>query len=283
VVGWYERHLDETGVLGPMPWWNFVDWTYERGVPPGADKGNSTAISLQLAYVLRLASELERGFGNPAEAQRYSALSERINMAARSRSWDATRGLFADTPEKREFSQQTNALAILSGAVAPDERAAVMQRLLTDSGLTPASYYFRFYVDEALRQSGMADRYLARLEPWREMIRLGLTTTLEEPEPSRSDSHAWSAHPNYHLLATVLGIRPAEAGFRTVAIAPALGPLKRASGKMPHPNGTIAVQLQRLGATGLRGSVELPPNTSGTFVWNGVSTPLKPGHNDLRR
>jgi hypothetical protein len=281
VLGWYERELDQSGQLGPMPWWNFVDWTFERGVPPGAEDGHSTAISLQLAYVLKMAADIERSVGNPGEAERDLAMAERINAAARAQSWDAQRDLFADTPEKRQFSQQTNALAILSGAAMNSE--GVSERMLADKSITQASYYFRFYVDEALREAGLADRYLAQLEPWREMLRLGLTTTLEEPEPSRSDSHAWSAHPNYHLLATVLGIRPAEPGFRTVTIAPALGELKRASGKVPTPRGEIAVQFQRRGMEGLTARIDLPPNTRGTFVWNGHTTPLKAGRNEIHR
>jgi alpha-L-rhamnosidase len=115
------------------------------------------------------------------------------------------------------------------------------------------------------------------------MIALGLTTTLETPEPSRSDSHAWSAHPNFHLLTTVLGIRPASAGFRTVLVAPALGPLKRASGQMAHPLGTIAVDLRRSGRSGLSGRVDLPPGISGTFLWNGTATPLLAGRNVIDR
>ncbi|MEO5772814.1 MAG: alpha-L-rhamnosidase C-terminal domain-containing protein [Sphingomicrobium sp.] len=281
VIGWYERELDQTGQLGPMPWWNFVDWTFERGVPPGAENGHSTTISLQLAYVLKMAADLEQAQGNAVEARRDLALAERINAAVRAQSWDARRGLFADTPEKQKFSQQTNALAILSGAAL--DRRAVAERMLADKSITQASYYFRFYVDEALREAGFADLYLAQLEPWREMLRLGLTTTLEEPEPSRSDSHAWSAHPNYHLLATVLGIRPAEPGFRTVAIAPALGELKRASGKMPTPRGEIEVEFQRRGPTGLTGAIILPTGTNGTFIWKGQASPLKPGRNQLRR
>ena len=281
VIGWYERHLDGTGQLGPMPWWNFVDWTFERGVPPGANDGHSTAISLQLAYVLLLAADLERSIGSASKAKHDLALSERINGAVRSQSWDRARGLFADTPEKRQFSQQTNALAILSGA-ASDPRA-VAERMLADKSLRQASYYFRFYVDEALEQSGLADRYLHQLQPWREMLGLGLSTTLEEPEPSRSDSHAWSAHPNYHLLATVLGIRPAEPGFRSVIIAPALGELKRACGHMPTPAGNLAVQFQRRGAAGITGRIDLPPNTRGTFIWNGQASALHAGQNNLRR
>jgi hypothetical protein len=214
-----------------MPWWNFLDWNdaFQRGVAPGAENGNSVALSLQLAYALRLAADIETAVGQPAESARYLALAERINAAARERGWDASRGLFADTPDKTSFSQQTNTLAILSGAVPAAERRSVMQRTLSDKGLVQASYYYQFYVHEALRQSGMAEQYLEQLGPWRTMISLGLTTTAETPEPTRSDSHAWSAHPNYHLLATLLGIRPAEPGFRSVAIAPALGSLKRAS------------------------------------------------------
>jgi len=281
VLGWYERQLDKTDQLGPMPWWNFVDWTFNRGVPPGAEDGHSTTISLQLAYVLGLAADLEKGLGNAAEGERDLVLAQRINEAVRAQSWDAARGLFADTPEKRAFSQQTNALAILSGAAV--DRRALAVAMLADKSITQASYYFRFYVDEALYQSGLADRYLAELDPWREMLRLGLTTTLEQPEPSRSDSHAWSAHPNYHLLATVLGIRPAEPGFRLVTISPALGELKRASGEMPIPAGQLAVRFRRRGMDGVTGRIDLPGDVRGTFIWNGRASTLKPGLNIVRR
>lgn len=281
VIAWYERQLDETGQLGPMRWWNFVDWTFPRGVPPGAEDGHSTTISLQLAYVLRLAADLETSLGSTIEAQHDRTLADRINLAVRAQSWDGKRGLFADTPEKRQFSQQTNALAILSGAAT--QPRAVAERMLADRGITQASYYFRFYVDEALHEAGLADRYLSELEPWRDMLRLGLTTTLEEPEPSRSDSHAWSAHPNYHLLATVLGIRPAEPGFRSVAITPALGDLKRASGHMPTPVGDIVVNFQRTAGKGLNARITLPANMHGTFAWDGQVSALNPGFNEVRR
>ena len=121
------------------------------------------------------------------------------------------------------------------------EQRALMERVLADTSLVQATYYFGFYVLEALRKAGLADRYVEQLAPWRQMLALGLTTTPENPEPTRSDSHAWSAHPNYGLLATVLGVRPAAPGFRSVRIAPTLGPLKRAEGRIPHPLGDIEI------------------------------------------
>ena len=81
--------------------------------------------------------------------------------------------------------------------------------MLDDPSLTQATYYFQFYLFRAHEEGGPGRRYLERLGPWRQMLDLGLTTWAETPEPTRSDSHAWSAHPNYDLLTTVAGVEPA--------------------------------------------------------------------------
>src|SRR5690606_22373207 len=43
VISWFENHVDENGLMGPIPWWPFVDWAedWERGVPPGGLRGGS--------------------------------------------------------------------------------------------------------------------------------------------------------------------------------------------------------------------------------------------------
>ena len=66
----------------------------------------------------------------------------------------------------------------------------------------------------------MGDFYLRTLDPWRHMLEQGLTTTPEYPDPSRSDTHAWSAHPAYDLVTMIAGIRPGAPGFATVRIEP---------------------------------------------------------------
>ena len=112
----------------------------------------------------------------------------------------------------------------------------------------------------------------------------GLTTFSEMLDmpgaPTRSDCHAWSASPNYELFHTVLGIDSAAPHFSRVLVRPFLGPLKRASGSVPHPKGAIEVTLERDGA-GLRAEVTLPPNIPGAFVWKGEPRPLRPGRNTL--
>jgi hypothetical protein len=215
-------------------------------------------------------------------AASYRRRAEALLAATRSRAWDGARRLFRDAPGTSAYSQQTNVLAVLAGAVPPPEQRSLMQRVLADTTLTRATYYFSFYLFEALRLAGLGDLYIQQLAPWREMLALGLTSTPENPEPTRSDSHAWAAHPNYGLLATVLGVRPASAGFRTAEIAPALGPLRYAEGRVPHPHGDIDVRLARRGERGLQATITMPQGLSGEFVWSGRRLPLHGGRQELR-
>lgn len=283
VLDWYAAHVDGTGLLGPMPYWNYVDWApqWQGGVPPGASDGHSATITLLYAYALERAAELEADVGTPAMAAEYRRRARALIAATRAQAWDGARGLFRDAVESRSFSQQTNVLAVLADAVPAREQGALMARVLADSTLTRSTYYFSFYLLEALRQAGLADRYIDELAPWREMLRLGLTSTPENPEPTRSDSHAWAAHPSYGLLATVLGVRPAGPGFRTVRIAPALGPLRWAEGRVPHPAGDIDVRFTRRGARGLEAVITLPPGLTGDLVWGARRVPLHPGRQQL--
>ncbi len=100
-----------------------------------------------------------------------------------------------------------------------------------------------------MQQVGLAYRHVPSLAPWRAMVDLGLTTFAEKEEPTRSDSHAWSASPNYFFMSPECGMRPGSPGFETVRIEPALGPLEWASGAVPHPLGEISVSLRRVGVT----------------------------------
>ena len=284
ILDWFGRHVDATGMLGPMPYWNYVDWTnpWDRGVPPGADDGHSTTISLLYVYALQRAAELEEGVGMRGAGVVYRARAEAVRAAVRAHAWDSVRGLFRDAPDTSAYSQQTNVFAVLADAVPITAQRGLMERVLADTTLTRASYYFSFYVLEALRKAGLGDRYIERLAPWQAMLQLGLTSAPENPEPTRSDTHAWSAHPNYGLLATVLGVRPSSPGFRTVRIAPALGPLRRAEGRVPHPSGDIDIQLVREGQRGLRAEITLPRGLSGVLEWKGQRRPLREGRQIIR-
>ena len=139
-----------------------------------------------------------------------------------------------------------------------------------------ATFYFRFYLARALEAAGRGDAYLSLLQPWRDLLDLGLTTWPEHPDPSRSDCHAWSAHPALDLLRLVAGIRPEAPGFSRVRIAPAPGALTTFSAVHPHPRGEIRVTYERTG-TGLAASIELPQGIDGVLVWGQREYPLHAG------
>jgi hypothetical protein len=127
---------------------------------------------------------------------------------------------------------------------------------------------------------GVVEHFFERMQGWFELKTQGLKTTIEMPEPTRSDCHAWGAHPLFHYFATLLGIRPAEPGFKTVHIAPQLVSLTSARGTMVHPAGEIEVDLQRESST-LRGHITLPQGVSGTFAFGGVTQPLTAGRQEI--
>lgn len=284
VLNWHQNYIGANGMLGPTPWWNFVDWSWPwdnrkgvGGVPPGADRGRSSILTLQYVYALNYAAELNEYFGRRYYANRYRKLARSLKKVVRKLCWDDNRGLLADTTDKNIFSQHANTLAVLVDLIPPKQQKKIMEKVISEKDLTQCTFYFRFYIVRAIEKVGLAEQYIEMLRPWRDMLKIGLTTFAENPEPTRSDCHAWSASPNYDLLATVCGIKPSKPGFKSVSIEPHLGPLTWVEGKMPHPLGEIKVRLERSGKTGIKGRIILPQGLTGKFTWNGKSARLKPG------
>ncbi|MEZ0607629.1 alpha-L-rhamnosidase C-terminal domain-containing protein [Fibrella sp. WM1] len=292
VMTWHENRLDrQTSLNGPLMWWNFVDWSWpwnesERlgGVPDGAKFGGSSVLTLQQAYTYLRAADLFAHYGRNERAEHYRELARRLNKAVMDRCWVPAKGLIADTPAKTKFSQHANIFAVLTNAIPASQQRDVLKKVLASApadSLRPATYYFKFYLFQALKKNGLGDEFIPQLQPWHTMIANGLTTFAENPEPTRSDCHAWSASPVYEFLSTVCGINPAEPGFRSVKIEPYLGTLPSAEGTLPHPSGDISVRFEKTPTGTLRGNVTLPPGLRGTLRWQGRSLNLVPGKQEV--
>ena len=286
VLGWFDRRIDpETGMLGGVEYWNFVDWAVEwawsseksiGGVPAGGMMdGNSSILTMQFAYAAQRAAELFNYYGQPAKAELYSGIARKLSKAVYENCWDGSRGYLSDTPAKKEFSMHAQIFGVLTNTIPENEQKAFLLRFMNDKTLIQPTMYFRFYLTQALKKNGLADHYLGTLGLWHEMIENGLTTFAENPDPARSDCHAWSASPNYDFLATVAGIRPGTAGFKTVEIEPAPGNLNFIKGQMPHPAGMIIFDLKRSGSEGIKGEITLPEGLTGIFRWKGKTVELK--------
>ena len=279
VLGWFQRRMRSDGLMGGLEWLNFTDWTdgFMVGSPPGVDLGGSALISLNFAYALDRASELFGHFGEAYKAGLYHRLSSEIKRSVFELCYDQERGLLADTPDKTNFSQHTNIFGILTDCLPFSVQGGVMKQVLEDSSLVQTTIYYRFYLFEAMFKTGMGDLYLSHLGPWEEMIRKGLTTWEEGDYDERSDCHAWGSSPNYHLLSIVCGIRPMSPGFREVSVTPNLGRLKHVEASMPHPGGSIKTTFHHKPGKRLEAIIDLPPETTGHFTWQGHHISLKPG------
>ena len=293
VLEWFLAKQRADGLLGKIPWWPFVDWgaDFEGGESPQEADGGSSVMTLQFIEALRYAAELERKFGDANIAKVYENASARAESAVWKLCWNEKYGLLSDSPAQKHFSQHANILGVWLDVIPERLHKDVLTKILSksDAGfsaskevppMTTATYYFRFYLARAIEHVGMGDEYLKLLGPWRQMVALGLTTWAESPEPTRSDSHAWSAHPNFDLLRIVAGIKPASAGFTTIAIEPHLGALNELNAKMPIPQGIVETEYRRT-ENGVRADINLPEGTTGELKWRGKEYALKAGEQSV--
>ncbi|MGB7435867.1 MAG: alpha-L-rhamnosidase C-terminal domain-containing protein [Candidatus Acidiferrum sp.] len=289
VLDWYLRRQRADGLLGRIEWWPFVDWgkDFDFGVPKQEPDGGSAVITLQFIEALRYAAELEAEYGDAHVAETYRAAADRAAAGIYKTCWNAQYGLLADTPAQNHFSQHANILGVWLDVIPAERQKETLEKILstTDAGftasgpvppMTAATYYFRFYLARAVVHAGMGDDYLRLLGPWRQMVSLGLSTWAESPEPTRSDSHAWSAHPNYDLLTVVAGVQPASEGFATVRIEPHLGALHHVEARVPTPQGMIEVKYT-VTEQGLTADLALPGTISGKLAWGGKEVALHAG------
>jgi len=287
VLDWFASYQHPDGLLSKVPWWSFIDWIETNQEFPSYDKnGESCLTTFQYVGALEDAIDLETALGNPVYVEMDRKRLAAAKKGLQAECWDARVGLYADSPAKEIFSQHSNMLAVLHDVAPKDIQQPLLQKVFAKDmgepatpGLPPlihASFYFRYYLGRALDHAGMADDYLKTLGDWHGFLKMGFTTWPEQPGDTRSDSHAWTAHPTYDLLTLVAGIEPASPGFKTVKIEPHLGDLTSLEASYPHPQGLIRVKYS-VGAGVTHAEIELPEGLTGELVWKGKAMPLKNG------
>lgn len=287
VLNYFRGFQQADGSLKDVPYWSFTDWVTSKdwvaGQAPIGKNGNAALLDLQLLWAYQLAADMENKIGMKEYGTAYTQYAEQLKNTIRSKYWDIGKKMFSDRAERDLFSQHANALAILTGLVTKNEADYIGKQLIADTTLAPASIYFKFYLHQALVKAGFGNDYLNWLDKWRENIKMGLTTWAEvsEVSTSRSDCHAWGASPNIEFFRTILGIDSDAPNFSKVKIEPHLGTFKTIAGEMPHPNGKLNVKYDESNGH-INAEINLPPKTTGRFVWKGKNYPLKEGKNVIK-
>ena len=280
-LAYFAEHYDpESGMLLDVTYKPFVDWyiggTY--GVGPGGNDEESVAYVLQYGHALKSAALLNAALGT--ENYHHHLQFQQLVERSRELFYDGERKLVAGKPDRSFYDQHATILGLLLRVVPEGDRHEALRRVTIDTTLSPATYYFRYYLFEAMRLQDDASLFRTALQPWYDMVGEGATTQVERFEspakPTRSDAHPWGSAPTHHVYTLLVGIT--DRGYRdTVEVAPRFGHLRRMRGYYPLVGGgAITFSLERVGENGLRATLE----SSGkplSLRWRGQRVTLSRG------
>jgi len=193
--------------------------------------------------------------------------------------WDEARGSYVDHivdgVKKPEMSQLAGALAIVSGLAPAERRQRIIdwitdpERVVVrtwmfqaddavgmpdpsaprrftwdvDQQVVLAEPFMSYTVHDAVAEAGMADNLTALYRRWNEFFADGYDTIGEDWQHG-THVHGWSCTPTKDMVFYTLGVTPAEPGYAAARIAPRLGGLEWAEGKIPTPYGLIWVRAE---------------------------------------
>jgi alpha-L-rhamnosidase len=271
-LDYFRAHTDPKSglVLYDDRFWLFLDWT------DVFKDGASTVYNLWLLIALDKLALLYRLARKPREAAPLEAWARKLRLSL-ARLLDKD-GLMRDGIDRKGkivsgTSIHAQTLAIIAGFKGLNEPLALERSLLpvlrseVDLKVTPSAYWIT-YVFTVLLERGHGQLILDFIRKnWAPMADHG--TTWEGFSPIKGDiscSHAWSAHPLYHFMQIVGGIRQTGAAWSRITFHPVFhGDHARTVVPTPHGSirsewkkkrGQIEVKLQL--PHGITARVELP-------------------------
>jgi hypothetical protein len=250
--------------------YNEGDWWVSRGT-----------VYMQLFWAIGDALKLAAAEGDADFISEYSEYLSIVKRETESQFYRHDKGIYSDYSirenGKSGTSWHVNAFSAISGIAGRERGRAALSNVRNEEGAVyPIIGFMKYYVTSGLFQSGLALDALAGIRDyWGFMLANGATTCWDVCDPKRWDKyendlfayskcHGWSAGPAAMLPRYVLGVEPAEAGFKRVRVKPSLGDLEWAEGSIPTPFGDIFAHWEA--APGLSGYIELPEGVSGEAV-----------------
>ena len=248
-------------------YWLFLDWVdlFKDGYP--AVLNLWLLIALEKLIVLRRLAKKPAGDLVKWEKKLRAALEKLVNREGLMRDGVDWKG---KVPPSTSIHAQTLALmAKLRGLKA---EAAVEKILLpcvsgAEVKLPPSAYWITYVFDVLIEQGRGAEVVRDIRKRWLPMTAQGSTWESFEPAAGNgSHSHAWSAHPLFHLMRTVGGIEQTAAGWKEIRFKPLFEGV-HGGATVPSPRGTIksdwkktkkGVEVRLDLPRGVRAWVELP-------------------------
>lgn len=246
-------------------YWLFLDWS-------DLEKENGAPILYNMWYLmtLRTVSTLLKLCGQGDEAAEIEQEGINLQAALEKLAFDHKTGLFCDIvhyggkpSDKTSVHSQTFAIML---DLMPEYHQNMMEKrilpfLKREKLEVPIpSTYWVSYVLGLAREKGYFKEVISYIKSmWAPMIKLSTCEEIFDSAYGESScSHAWSAHPLFHLINTLGGIVQEADGWDTINFNPYfLTELQYVDVKVPTPYGTIESSWKR--ETGkLKVSLKLP-------------------------
>ena len=245
---------------------------------------------LSMAYFYRCADLLSRiasTLGRAEDADRFWALATAIRHSI-DRKYLHTEG---DTIWYDTGSQSADAHALFFEICAPEHREALTAHLVADiekRGTATCGFMGTMCLLQALSQNGRSDIAYRLLKNrnqggWLWLVeQCGATTFPEHYNGGGSQNHAFlGSAPGLWIYKYLVGIQPALPGYKRVRIAPYIPEdMTCAAATVDTLYGPISAEWQKQD-DGVRLTVSLPPNVTGTLCWNGAEQALPSGTTEL--
>lgn len=262
LLGYFRAKQDKKSGLLPYDsrYWLFLDWA------PIHKEGYPTVYNAWLVVALEKLAELAKLTGDKLAAKEWAAWAKGVRSAL-SKLVDR-RGLLRDGLDwKRKpvaaTSVHAQTLALQLGLDGHKPEAALQHILLPYlrseevEAVKPSAYWVTYVFSElSTRGHGHAVLDFIR-RCWAPMVEHG--TTWEDWAPTRgevSHSHAWSAHPIFHTMQILGGIRQVSAGWGEISFQPEFVG-EHGGASVPAPQGMIVSNWRRT-SRGIDVTLSLP-------------------------
>lgn len=256
--------MDKAREDGLLRAWAIVDWPaaerdgYNDGQICPEDRRQigpmvNTVVNAFYYHALRQMAVLAAALNKEIDASDFESKAKTVYELFNRVFFDERRSIYIDGEGCSHASLHANMFPLAFGLV-PAGRVTGVAEFVQSRGMA-CSVYGAQYLLEALFIAGLDEVAISLMSArtkrsWWHMIELGSTMTLEawdaEFKPNLTWNHPWGAAPANILSRFVLGVRPLKPGYSQLLIAPRVGQLRFARGKVPTPLGPVDVSVENI-------------------------------------
>lgn len=252
---------DRSGLLPSHKFnWIFIDWATVL------KDGYSSCLQMFYVMALEAAGDIYRIMGKTNISEKLLSKIKTMRSVCNEMFWSEDSSAYVDNVYENKqgihVSRHANILAVLSGTADDTRKKDILENVFLNKRVEPVgSPYMYMFEARAVSRCGKKDEMLSMIRNyWGGMIQAGASTFWEAYVQSHSGEehysfygrpygkslcHAWSAGPIVLLSGDVLGIYPAEAGWKRFKIVSKPASLDWICASIPCPQGTIDVDVSK--------------------------------------